>query len=80
MLPYSEPILNKKLVKDIVMKKSKDSRNKRADKFVDDIKSGGKPGDNSAAQVEVKPEIVKDIPSDTGRHGVDAEKDLNPEE
>lgn len=50
-----------------------------ADKFVDRGKDdeGAK---EKAIHIEVKPEIVKDIPDDIGRHGSDQEKELNPEE
>ena len=51
-----------------------------ADKFVNDINAGRKSDKPSAEQVDVKPEIVKEIPIDMGRHGSDREKELNPEE
>ena len=50
-----------------------------ADKFVDRVKDNEEAKENST-HVEVKPEIVKDIPNDIGRHGSDQEKELNPEE
>lgn len=61
------------------MKNRKGREHKRADKFVDDT-NAGKSEKPSAAQVEVKPEIVKDIPIDMGHHGSDDEKELNSEE
>lgn len=62
------------------MEHNKDSKYKRADKFVDDVNSGKKSDKKSPAHVEIKPEIVRDIPTKAGRHGVDPEKELNPEE
>lgn len=61
------------------MKKRKERVNKEADKFVDDI-NAGKKSSAAVANVEVKPEVVKNMPDDMGRHGSDQETDLNPEE
>jgi hypothetical protein len=62
------------------MKNRKGREHKRADKFVDDINAGRKSDKPSTAEVEVKRDIVRDIPNDMGRHGSDQEKELNPEE
>jgi hypothetical protein len=61
------------------MKNRKDREHKRADEFVNDINAGRKSDKPSAAQ-KIKPEVVKDIPNDMGRHGSDDEIELNPEE
>ena len=61
------------------MEKRKDMAKKEADKFVDDV-NARKDSKKGPTQVEVKPEVVKDIPNDMGRHGSDQEKELNPEE
>lgn len=46
----------------------------------DENKAGEKVGTISNAQIKVKPEIVREVPKDIGRHGSDQENDLNPEE
>ena len=61
------------------MKNRKDREHKRADEVVNDINADIKSDKPSVAQ-ELKPEVVKDIPNDMGRHGSDDEKELNPEE
>jgi hypothetical protein len=61
-----------------VMKNRKQAKTE-ADKFVDRVKDNEE-GKQKATHVKVKPEIVKDIPNDIGRHGSDHEKELNPEE
>ena len=59
--------------------KNKKQQEKTADKFVDNVR-GSEKSKGRAAQVEVKPEVVKDVPDNIGRHGSDKERDLNPEE
>jgi hypothetical protein len=55
-------------------KSSKRPRN-AFDKRTNEVRD---PGTKGAATS--KPEVVKDVPEDIGRHGSDPEKDLNPEE
>ena len=62
------------------MKNKKHRANESADKFVEDVKDGKTFQDVSNKQVEVKPEVVKNIPKSMGRHGSDKERELNPEE
>lgn len=59
--------------------KNKKQQEKTTDKFVDSVRDSEK-SKGTAAQVEVKPEVVKDVPDNIGRHGSDKERDLNPEE
>lgn len=61
------------------MKDRKQQGRTAADKFVDNVRDSEK-SKAKATQVEVKPEVVKDVPDNIGRHGSDKEKDLNPEE
>ena len=61
------------------MKNKKQQVKTNADKFVDSVKGQGE-SKKKPNQVEVKPEVVKDIPNNMGRHGSDKEKELNPEE
>jgi len=61
-------------------KNKKEGENRRSEKSGDENKEVKKIGNTSTARIKVKPEIVKDIPKDIGRHGSDPEKDLNPEE
>jgi hypothetical protein len=61
------------------MKNREARENKRVDEFVNDINAGGKPYKPSVAQ-DFKPDVVKDVPIDMGRHGSDDEEQLNPEE
>ncbi len=60
------------------MKNTKQAKTE-ADKFVDRVKDDEE-AKEKATHVEVKPEVVKDIPNDMGGHGSDQEKELNPEE
>lgn len=49
-------------------------------RYDDENKAGKKVRTTSDAQIKFKPEIVKEVPKDIGRHGSDQEKDLNSEE
>ena len=62
------------------MKNKKNRTKDRADKFVESVNGGKTSQDASTTQVEVKPEVVKNIPNNMGRHGSDKERELNPEE
>jgi hypothetical protein len=61
-------------------KNNKEGEDRRSEKSDDENKEVAKIGNTSNTQIKVKPEIVRDIPHDIGRHGSDPEKDLNPEE
>jgi hypothetical protein len=52
-------------------KKPRNTLNKRRNEMGDSRSQGA---------ATSKPEVVKDIPEEIGRHGSDPEKDLNPEE
>ena len=74
----AKDIGNNKKYQTCYYEKQKAAR-KTAGKFVDSVRDSEK-SKGTAAQVEVKPEVVKDVPDNIGRHGSDKERDLNPEE